>query len=178
MHKEVNIVTVKHDELTDLCTLSRQTFIDAFIDQNKPENIFHFVDRAYTPAILDAQLKNPASAFYFAKTGITGSSPSPLGYMKINFNGAQSEINDPKALEIERIYVASDYLSLGIGQQLLNKAIAIAKQQGLEYIWLGVWEHNLKAREFYKKNGFSQFDQHIFTLGDDDQTDLLLKKIL
>ena len=101
-----------------------------------------------------------------------------LGYMKINFGASQSDLQDFEALELERIYVDSNQLGKGIGQLLLDKAIEIARKAGLIYIWLGVWEHNLKARRFYTKNGFVQFDQHIFTLGNDDQTDLLLKKIL
>ncbi|MEY3918157.1 MAG: Protease synthase and sporulation negative regulatory protein 1, partial [Bacteroidota bacterium] len=43
------------------------------------------------------------------------------------------------------------------------------------YIWLGVWEHNPRAIRFYEKQGFVKFDQHIFQLGDDEQTDILMK---
>lgn len=217
----IEINRVKLEDLHELCVLSRQTFIDAFKDQNKEENISHFVEGAYTVENIGNQLNNPDSAFYFARPGPFGSisavngtqeeslgtgpdffqhdSPvsssdfiqrvnsidSPennrnpaLGYMKINFGASQSDLQDFEALELERIYVDSNQLGKGIGQLLLDKAIEIARKAGLIYIWLGVWEHNLKARRFYTKNGFVQFDQHIFTLGNDDQTDLLLKKIL
>ncbi len=217
----IEINRVKLEDLHELCVLSRQTFIDAFKDQNKEENISHFVEGAYTVENIGNQLNNPDSAFYFARPGPFGSisavtgnqeeslgtgpdffqhdSPvcssdfiqrvnsidSPennrnpaLGYMKINFGASQSDLQDFEALELERIYVDSNQLGKGIGQLLLDKAIEIARKAGLIYIWLGVWEHNLNARRFYAKNGFVQFDQHIFTLGNDDQTDLLLKKIL
>lgn len=217
----IEINRVKLEDLHELCVLSKQTFIDAFKDQNKEENISHFVEGAYTVENIGNQLNNPDSAFYFARPGPFGSisavtgnqeeslgtgpdffqhdSPvsssdfiqrvnsidSPennrnpaLGYMKINFGASQSDLQDFEALELERIYVDSNQLGKGIGQLLLDKAIEIARKAGLIYIWLGVWEHNLKARRFYTKNGFVQFDQHIFTLGNDDQTDLLLKKIL
>jgi ribosomal protein S18 acetylase RimI-like enzyme len=42
-------------------------------------------------------------------------------------------------------------------------------------IWLGVWEKNHNAIGFYTKNGFITFDKHLFLLGDDQQTDLLMK---
>jgi len=217
----IEINRVKLEDLHELCVLSRQTFIDAFKDQNKEENISHFVEGAYTVENIGNQLNNSDSAFYFARPGPFGSisavtgnqeeslgtgpdffqhdSPvcssdfiqrvnsidSPennrnpaLGYMKINFGASQSDLQDFEALELERIYVDSNQLGKGIGQLLLDKAIEIARKAGLIYIWLGVWEHNLNARRFYAKNGFVQFDQHIFTLGNDDQTDLLLKKIL
>lgn len=41
---------------------------------------------------------------------------------------------------------------------------------------LGVWEHNHRALRFYEKNGFIAFGTHIFQLGNDQQTDILMKK--
>ena len=46
------------------------------------------------------------------------------------------------------------------------------------YVWLGVWEENPRAIRFYEKNGFVAFDKHIFRLGDDEQTDIMMKKKL
>jgi ribosomal protein S18 acetylase RimI-like enzyme len=42
-------------------------------------------------------------------------------------------------------------------------------------MWLGVWEENPRAIRFYQKQGFVEFDQHIFQLGEDAQTDILMK---
>jgi ribosomal protein S18 acetylase RimI-like enzyme len=51
----------------------------------------------------------------------------------------------------------------------------IAKQNKVAYIWLGVWEKNERAINFYKKNGFVTFDTHIFKLGNEAQTDYMMK---
>ena len=48
----------------------------------------------------------------------------------------------------------------------------------MSYVWLGVWEQNPRAIRFYEKNGFVPFDTHVFILGEDKQTDILMKKIL
>jgi ribosomal protein S18 acetylase RimI-like enzyme len=88
---------------------------------------------------------------------------------------SQTELNDNSALEIERIYVTQAYQGKKVGQQLYEKAIQVAKEKGVEYIWLGVWEENHKAIQFYTKNGFTAFDKHIFTLGDEEQTDIMMK---
>ena len=58
---------------------------------------------------------------------------------------------------------------------LLDQAKKIAKHTNVDSIWLGVWEENLRALQFYIKNGFVAFDKHIFTLGNDKQTDLLMQ---
>ena len=83
-----------------------------------------------------------------------------------------------RALEIERIYVNSEFQGRKIGQLLLSKAISLANEQHLKQIWLGVWEYNPKAIKFYERNGFQEFDKHIFKLGDDEQTDILMRLTL
>ena len=65
-----------------------------------------------------------------------------------------------------------------LGQALYEKAIQIANEKKVQYLWLGVWEKNNKAIQFYKKNGFVQFDTHIFKLGNDEQTDIMMKLAL
>ena len=82
------------------------------------------------------------------------------------------------AVEIERIYVLPEFQGKDVGKQLYNKALEIAQQKNAEFMWLGVWEENPRAISFYKKNGFVEFDKHIFKLGDDEQTDIMMKLAL
>lgn len=96
----------------------------------------------------------------------------------MNSGNAQTELQDETSLEIERIYVKSSHHGKKVGQLLYDKALSVTKEQQKAYIWLGVWEENLRAVNFYKKNGFVEFDKHIFRLGNEEQTDLMMKKIL
>jgi ribosomal protein S18 acetylase RimI-like enzyme len=98
-----------------------------------------------------------------------------IGYLKLNFGAAQTELKNEQSLEIERIYVLKEFHGKNIGQLLYDKAIQIAKEKNVNYVWLGVWEENLRAINFYKKNGYVAFDKHIFKLGDDEQTDIMMK---
>ena len=95
--------------------------------------------------------------------------------LKINVGSAQTELKDDKALEIERIYVISKFQGKKIGQLLYDYALDLAMQGKYDYIWLGVWEENQKAIKFYTKNGFVEFDKHVFRLGNDEQTDIMMK---
>ncbi|WP_345106638.1 GNAT family N-acetyltransferase [Mucilaginibacter panaciglaebae] len=79
---------------------------------------------------------------------------------------------------MERIYVLKEYHGKKAGQFLVEKAINTAQQNRVDFIWLGVWEENHRAISFYQKNGFAAFDKHIFRLGDEEQTDIMMKKIL
>ena len=119
------------------------------------------------------ELNHPDSLFYIAWEGDT-----PIGYLKINSGNAQTELRDENSLEIERIYVKGSYHGHKVGQLLYDKAVETAQAQKRNYIWLGVWEHNPKAIRFYEKNGFVTFSTHIFKMGDDEQTDIMMKKLL
>ena len=101
-----------------------------------------------------------------------------IGYLKINTGDAQTEIQDSQTLEIERIYVLKEFHGKKVGQLLYEKAIQIATGLKVNYIWLGVWEQNLRALQFYKKNGFLAFDKHMFKLGNDEQIDIMMKLTL
>jgi ribosomal protein S18 acetylase RimI-like enzyme len=74
--------------------------------------------------------------------------------------------------------VKEEMIGHKIGKALMEKALQIAQDQHYEVVWLGVWEKNTRAIEFYKKWGFKKFSSHIFRLGTEDQTDLLMKKDL
>lgn len=82
---------------------------------------------------------------------------------------------DSTAMEMERIYVLKEYQGKAVGQILLDKAISLAGDADVKEVWLGVWEKNLKAINFYRRNGFVVFATHLFKLGTDKQTDLMMR---
>jgi len=168
------IVPVQISDADALLELSLSTFLDFFGPPvNEQKNIDAYTSVAFIPQKVLSELNNPDSQFYFAKDG-----GEIAGYIKLNFNTAQNEFKDPQAVEVERIYVARAHHKKQIGSQLLNFAIDIALNKNLDYIWLGVWDHNHRAIAFYERNGFQIFSSHDFVLGDDVQTDLLMKKEL
>lgn len=93
-------------------------------------------------------------------------------------NPAQTDRNDPASLEIERIYVSGGFQGEGLGRYLMEQAIQIAVARKKKYIWLGVWEKNERAIRFYKRNGFYKTGIHSFVVGEDVQTDHLMRKDL
>jgi ribosomal protein S18 acetylase RimI-like enzyme len=150
--------------------ISRQTFSETFSPTNTEENISKYLDEGFAIEKLEAELRDAGSAFYFAMID-----DAVIGYLKLNFGLSQTDIKDRNTLEIERIYVLQDFHGKQVGQLLYEKALETAKQADADYIWLGVWEENPKAIRFYQKNGFVPFDKHIFKLGDDEQTDIMMK---
>lgn len=166
-------IEIKKVTLTDIDQLQkigRQTFYETFASGNTEENMNKYLDEGFSVSKLTAELSDKNSEFYFAVLD-----NKVIGYLKLNFGQSQTELKDDKALEIERIYVLKDFHGKAVGQVLYEKAIQIARQTKAHYVWLGVWEENPRAINFYKKNGFVEFDKHIFKLGNDEQTDIMMK---
>ena len=168
-----NIRAISISDLPQLQKIGISTFSETFAEHNTKEDLEKYLKESFAADKLIAELENPNAAFYFAELDDT-----IIGYLKINFGDAQTELKDNKSVEIERIYVLQAYHGKKIGQLLYNKAIEIAKEHKAKYVWLGVWEENHRALQFYKKNGFVPFDTHIFKLGNDEQTDIMMKLAL
>jgi ribosomal protein S18 acetylase RimI-like enzyme len=169
----MGIIEIKRITLCDINQLqdiSRQTFWETFSEYNTKENMADYLESSFSLAKLTSELNDQNSEFYFARHN-----NNVIGYLKVNFGESQTELKDSKALEIERIYVVKEFQGKDVGQSLYKKAMQIAMNINAMYIWLGVWEKNTKAIRFYKKNGFIEFDKHIFNLGNDEQTDIMMK---
>lgn len=158
-------------DTAELLALSRKTFYDAFEHVNNKDDFEAYTSVAFSHPKLLSEVNNPHSRFYFALID-----DQKVGYIKLNFLSAQTEFQHRDAMEIERIYVLAGQQGKKIGNQLLDLAIRIAREEKLKYLWLGVWEHNFAAQRFYIRSGFKQFSTHEFWVGNDKQTDLLMKK--
>ncbi|MCC9138910.1 GNAT family N-acetyltransferase [Pontibacter silvestris] len=165
---ELRRVTV--NELDQLQRIGRQTFSETFSSGNSEENMKNYLEEGFSTEKLGAELANKNSEFYFALL-----ENKVIGYLKVNFGQSQTEIKDDNTLEIERIYVLKEFHGKKVGQILYEKAMEVSKHKGVDYVWLGVWEENPRALRFYEKNGFVEFDRHIFKLGNDEQTDIMMK---
>ncbi len=150
--------------------ISRETFFETYSKLNTEENMKKYLEENFALETLTTELDNSNSEFYFALRGA-----DVIGYLKLNFGASQTDLKDNKSVEIERIYVLRAFHGNNVGHMLYEKAIQVAKQIKADYVWLGVWEENAKAIAFYKKHGFVGFDKHIFKLGDDEQTDFMMK---
>ncbi len=164
------IIAIGPADAERLQQISRQTFIETFASVNTKDNIRHYVEENLSLATLTAELNNSDSQFYLAS-----SEGKAIGYLKVNVNAAQTEIKNADCLEIERVYVVRTFIGKQVGQILFEKAMEIARNLKVNYVWLAVWEENPRAIRFYEKNGFKIFDKHIFKLGNDMQTDIMMK---
>ena len=171
MTTEIKKCTLK--DIETLQKISIETYADTFGKYNTPENTAAYIDDAYNLPQLTSELMNEYSEFYFMYFD-----GKLAGYLKVNILEAQSEAMGDDFLEIQRIYIRKHFKRLGLGKQLIELGLKRAQVLSKPRVWLGVWERNYSAQEFYKTFGFEKFSSHKFVMGDSVQTDYILKKEL
>jgi GNAT superfamily N-acetyltransferase len=174
----LQIRRVAPSEVGVLCRLAERTFRDAWERLNQPQHFEAYCREHFSPERMAAELARPDEEFYFAlREG------EPVAYLKVNIRrlpGASARPEQPLwpglPLQIERIYVVQGLQGQGVGQALLGFAERRARQLGLPWTWLSVWQEAPRAVQFYEKNGYSVFGTETFWVGEDPQPDWLMRK--
>ena len=161
------------DDSKMLSELGIRTFYDTFAKDNTSENIEAYLKASFSPEIQFKELSDPDNIFL-----IVESENMPIGYAQLIMNSRDSAIHRTNPLEIRRIYATKEYLGKGVGKELMQATIREARQRGCDCVWLGVWEKNQRAIDFYKKWGFHEVGIHLFSVGDDPQNDYVMELAL
>lgn len=159
----------REDEIEELQRISYITYDETFRHLNTPETMQKYLSESFNRDKLLGELRNPDSTFYLMHID-----DSLVGYLKLNEAPAQNDINDPMALEIERIYIYKQHQGKGLGKKLMKFALEKAAERKKRYAWLGVWEKNENAIAFYEKSGFKIAGKHSFRMGDEIQLDYIM----
>ncbi|MBC7555280.1 MAG: GNAT family N-acetyltransferase [Taibaiella sp.] len=167
----LNIRTAILADAAVITTLSVTTFTETFAHCNSAADMAMYLSTEMNPAKLERELDDNSNTFFIAS--VDG---KDIGFAKVRNSLAPPELEHTHALEIERLYVLRDYHSMKAGAALMTRCLAFAREHNYNTVWLGVWEHNHKAIAFYDRWGFSAFGSHIFMLGIDEQTDVLMSK--
>lgn len=157
-------------DLVSLRKIAIETQVETFAAQNTPEVMEAHLHEAYSAARFEEEFKEEGAIYYMAWEGV-----EPAGFLRLRVTDEVEIHLGKKAIELQRLYVAKEFQGKKVGAGLMKQAFSYARERNFEWLWLGVWEKNFKAQEFYKKWGFEKFSEHIFWMGPDPQTDWLLK---
>lgn len=169
---EVIIREATAADATVIADLSHRTFYDTFAAVNTAANMDKFFAEQFKREDLIREVGQPGNIFLLVLRNNI-----PVGYTLLR-EGADAALDNANAIEIVRIYLDKTEQGKGTGSMLMQRCIDYAVQLKKNIIWLGVWEQNATAIAFYHKWGFEQFGSHVFMVGDDEQTDWLMKKVL
>jgi ribosomal protein S18 acetylase RimI-like enzyme len=173
-------IRVRLAEIADAPALARigaATFAETFADKNTSDDIQAYLQANFRPEIQAKELAEPGTAAFLAEVSQTSDQRTSwlsAGYAKLHRSEPPDCVADTGAVELSRIYVAAGYHGQGIGAALMSACLDTARKQGARTIWLGVWERNTRAIEFYRGFGFAECGDHDFVLGSDRQRDLIM----
>jgi GNAT superfamily N-acetyltransferase len=142
-----------------------------FAPMNSKEDMIVYLNEAFNDEVILSEI-NERDAVYF----IALDRQVPAGYARVRISNEVKETLGAHSLEVHRLYAMPAYLGKGVGALLMKTCLDHALSRGFDWIWLGVWEKNYKAQEFYARWGFEKFGEHDFLMGKDLQTDWLLRK--
>jgi ribosomal protein S18 acetylase RimI-like enzyme len=165
---------VRRGEVEDaqlLTELGARTFSETFAEDNSDDDMAAYLASAFNPAQQAAELADPRATFLIGEINKVA-----VGYAMIRSGDVPREVTGEKPIELVRLYVSRESLGAGVGAALMQACIAAAKQQGHKTLWLGVWKNNFLAQAFYRKWNFHDLGTHVFQLGDDPQTDILMQR--
>lgn len=172
---EITLRRATENDAEQLTRVSFDTFWDTFAGHpmNAPHDLDEYMRRAFTVGQITSELADPQNIFTLAE--IHG---AIAGYSKLILDTTEPGVTAERPVELSRLYSRQQYLGKGVGQALMGRCLEDARDLGRDAMWLGVWEYNPRAQRFYEKHGFRVVGKHVFQLGTDPQTDLLMQKDL
>jgi ribosomal protein S18 acetylase RimI-like enzyme len=165
----INYTLLEESRLEEFRVFSRWIFNETFAPTNSPESMRSYMDQAFTIEQCVKEFKEP-----MAHTMVAIDQDKIIGYFRIRRNQEADQWLGSNNLELQRFYLHPDFQGKGIAQDMMQMVYHHCAQ--CEWIWLGVWEHNPRAIQFYLKCGFERFADHNFKMGDELQTDWLMRK--
>ncbi len=158
-----------------LSIIAKKTFYDSFSGTCTAADMDDFLEFYYNENALAAEMADSDMHYYLAE-----SNGEVIGYILYKENNPGfKEMQLKKTIELKRLYVLGEYHTKGIAQKLMNLFLEYATKENFDIAFLGVWEYNYKAQNFYAKYGFARTNyRHPFPIGITPQTDIYLMKNL
>ena len=154
-----------------VAAIAERTFRATFADQNSATDIDALCQSAYGSEIQRRELADPER-----ETWLLEEHGLAVGYFMLRRGAPREGAIGAFPVEILRFYLDQHQQGTGAGRQMMTFALERCARMDADSVWLGVWEKNPRAIAFYERCGFSVFGSHIFRVGSDPQTDLLLHR--
>jgi ribosomal protein S18 acetylase RimI-like enzyme len=172
MNNTINIRQATVEDTDVLVQIARKSFFGAFahLPENSPEVLKSYMDKTYTSEAFSAEMAD-VDVIYFVSE-IEG---KLIGYAKLKQNSRKEGVMGGNPIELCRLYNLQEFIGNGVGKASLLKCFEFAGENRHDTIWLGVWEDNTSAINFYCKFGFEKCGEHVFQLSEDPQADWLMQ---
>ena len=196
-------ITLRRATPTDapsICQIGAHTFTTTFGHSLAPSDLQAYLDSSYSLEATTQDILDPNKDMLVATTpaapslsqssnsssssspdGETSGQDTTLGFALLTRGSTEpclSSYAPATLIELQRLYVHPAHQGRGAGNLLARELESMARRQGYKYMWLGVWEENVKAQRVYERMGYTRVGEHAFAMGEEVQTDWVLVKEL
>lgn len=154
-----------------LAELAAETFIETFGHLYKEEDLRAHLAEKCSAEFFRQSMKNGDDIMIVEDKG------KLAGYCKMGDIGLPVAYPPKSAQEIHRIYVRKPYQQQGLGQQLLDRALKSPRLAEASVVYLGVWEENDTAKQFYYRNGFMPVGRYLYYVGKQADREIILAHV-
>lgn len=155
--------TIRHaipEDATLLASFAAQSFTDTYRGLDDPQDIADYVAEHFQPEVLAGVIADPACAVLLAWIG-----EQLAGYAIVRAEPAPDCVRGPAPLRLWRLYLGTAFIGRGLGARLMRAVHAEARRRAAQTLWLGVYDRNVRAVEFYRRFGFAQVGSRDFLFG-------------
>jgi ribosomal protein S18 acetylase RimI-like enzyme len=149
------------------------TFQQTFGPLNTKQDMKEYLANSFNKARIRSQLLDPLATFLLAYED-----KRLVGYSMLLDGDAAETVSGKNPVELVRIYIEKFHIGKGYGSKLMEASIEKASEGNHDVLWLGVWENNESAIDFYIKWGFMKVGSREFLLGNDLQNDFLMERLV
>lgn len=155
-----------------LSAMARASFVETFAHLYSAADLTAFLDEAFGPRGLAAQLSDPDFAVRLAVEG-----DDIVGFVKmgpVTFPGEWR----PDAIELYQFYILQPWQGTGVAQAMMAWSLAHARGHGAKEVLLSVYVDNARARRFYERHGFVEVGRYAFRVGSTIDDDRIMRLLL
>lgn len=142
-----------------LSEIGPKAFMEAHSQSAPLAILTNYLNQKYALAALREELLDPANHYYLIlhKNEV-------VGFSKINFDTPCTEVEGKHITKLDRLYLLQSHHGLGLGYQLFEFNVNLAKKNNQTGMWLFTWTENHHAIAFYKKLNFKIVGSYLFRL--------------
>lgn len=171
---DVSFVTPDPSLGRRLLPVARRIFTETFAHLFDPSGFEAFCDSVYQQGgSMARDLAAPEVRWQVATLD-----SEPIGYAKLTPLRAPAPDAAPGSMELQQIYVLSAWHGTGLADALTEWAMATAEAEGAPELYLTVFDHNERAKRFYRRHGFAEVGRCTFELGGRTYDDRIWRRLL
>lgn len=171
-NRQPSIRRATSDDVSMLASLGATTFTETFGHLYAPDDLHSFLADSHSTATWARTLADPDRAIWVAESVDF----MPIGFITVGACKLPVENREPKAGEIQQLYVLAGYHNLRLGSRLMDIGLEWLEAKGRAPLYIGVWSENIGAQRFYGRYGFNKVGEYGFRVGETVDREFILKR--